>query len=389
MSSSTDRNALPASDVATPDTTTEPPAPPSTTTATSAKPMFKKKTIARGTRKFRTRTDDSNDDDTSSAPDASGENGSDEPVTSILSDIKEARKVRAKPRGIDVETLLKPASADTSAASGGKGNTSDITKLHTITHGGLMDMSKEKDGYLTSFTGTNKTLDATKHMERFIEQEMAKKRGKATDEPQAEKPKAVSYEDELFEIPEHLRVAAPEVKEGNVTASAAMLTAIPEVDLGQQARVKALEKAEQFRSTMQQLHQSGGALPADFDEGDLTPDQARDLAFSHNPFPSMRWRISRRTRETLFDLHAAQDILHETARGGRRGSGGIVTNDETLRQQLEADARLAEGSSSAGPRGRGYASAAEVVASRFLRGGADVDRAGEVTPPDAKRPRLA
>ncbi|KAJ3363921.1 hypothetical protein GGF32_003018 [Allomyces javanicus] len=389
MSSSADRDALPASDSLAPGSSTAPPAP-STAATTTAKPMFKKKTIARGNRKFRTRTDDSNDDDTSSsAPDASGEHGDDEPVTSILSDIKEARKVRAKPRGIDVETLLKPASADVGASSGAQGNTSDITKLHTITHGGLMDMSKEKDGYLTSFTGTNKTLDAAKHMERFIEQEMAKKRGKVTDEPQAEKPKAVSYEDELFEIPEHLRVTAPEVKEGNVTASAAMLTAIPEVDLGQQARVKALEKSEQFRSTMQQLHQSGGALPADFDEGDLTPDQARDLAFSHNPFPSMRWRISRRTRETLFDLHAAQDILHETARGGRRGSGGIVTNDETLRQQLEADARLAEGSSSAGPRGRGYASAAEVVASRFLRGGADVDRAGAVTPPDAKRPRLA
>jgi hypothetical protein len=48
----------------------------------------------------------------------------------------------------------------------------------------------------------------------------------------AEPSKVLSYDDELFSIPDHLRIEKPEITEGNVTASASMLTAIPEVSLG-------------------------------------------------------------------------------------------------------------------------------------------------------------
>lgn len=69
------------------------------------------------------------------------------------------------------------------------------------------------------------------HRNEFVEKELAKRRGVGpASGNDAENPSAVS--DVLYEIPDHLKVASQPVVEGNVTFSASMLTAIPEVDLG-------------------------------------------------------------------------------------------------------------------------------------------------------------
>jgi hypothetical protein len=66
-----------------------------------------------------------------------------------------------------------------------------------------------------------------------VEKELQKRRGQ--DGVSAEgngDGKPLSAADALYEIPDHLKVAAQPVVEGSVTLSAAMLTAIPEIDLG-------------------------------------------------------------------------------------------------------------------------------------------------------------
>lgn len=69
----------------------------------------------------------------------------------------------------------------------------------------------------------------------YIEENIKKRRGADEDE-EMEKgtgPKLFDVQDELFNLPEKFRTQpAKPVEEGNVTNSLAMLTAIPEVDLG-------------------------------------------------------------------------------------------------------------------------------------------------------------
>ncbi|KAI9182890.1 hypothetical protein H9P43_003801 [Blastocladiella emersonii ATCC 22665] len=309
--------------------------------APAALPKLKRK--ARGAN-LRKKPSADLDDTSPSASSADGDAGvAEDRSLDLLADFKEARKVRARARGLDAEMLLQPASVLEAAAAARKAasaaSAEDISKLEAIRHDGLVDPNAGGgEGYLPAFTGTNKTLDATKHRERFVEMELAKRRGKATEPETSKKPVATvaSMEDELFAIPEHLRVARSEVAEGSVTASASMLTAIPEVDLGESSRHAAIVRTEAFRDR-RSGHAPGHASDDDDESAPrLTddPDLERALAFNHNPFPGMRWRISRKTRETLFDLRVAEDLLRD-----RRGRSvhGIVTNDEELLRQIEAE----------------------------------------------------
>jgi hypothetical protein len=90
----------------------------------------------------------------------------------------------------------------------------------------------------------------------------------------------------------------------------------------------------------------------------------RNLAFNHNPFPSMRWRISRKTRETLFDLHVADELLQDSSNRSYHGHlrDGIVTNDPSLHKEIENERRLEE---------TGFG--ATMATARLLHGDADQD----------------
>ena len=67
----------------------------------------------------------------------------------------------------------------------------------------------------------------------FIEENIKKRRGDDDEQEQSTAQKAFDAQDELFKLPEKFRTQpAKPVEEGNVTNSLAMLTAIPEVDLG-------------------------------------------------------------------------------------------------------------------------------------------------------------
>ncbi|KAJ1509093.1 hypothetical protein HMI54_002637 [Coelomomyces lativittatus] len=170
----------------------------------------------------------------------------------------------------------------------------------------------DAEGLLSGFTSVNKTLDANQHMEKFIEEELSRKRRKLGTQNVSELDSApimnsstnasqsLSLDDELFTVPEHLQISKPEITEGSVTVSASMLTAIPEVNLGPETKLKAIAKTEKFRDKLRALHMSSNSQLRE-----------RALAFHNNPYPSMRWRISRKTRESLYDLHVADEILHE------------------------------------------------------------------------------
>jgi len=95
-----------------------------------------------------------------------------------------------------------------------------------------------------NFTKQTNALDVDKHMMAYIEDNMKIRRGEVTEEG-SEDTSADPYA-ELFEKSKRSK----EKEEGNVTNSLAMLTAIPEVDLGMDNRLKNIEDTEKAKRVL-------------------------------------------------------------------------------------------------------------------------------------------
>lgn len=67
---------------------------------------------------------------------------------------------------------------------------------------------------------------------KYIEEELEKRRGTSGSNSAPSGSKSSDPYDELFRISEKYKIEKREQEEGSVTNSTAMLTAIPEVDLG-------------------------------------------------------------------------------------------------------------------------------------------------------------
>ncbi|KAI9024365.1 hepatocellular carcinoma-associated antigen 59-domain-containing protein [Phycomyces nitens] len=192
--------------------------------------------------------------------------------TVVLSDkieeLQELRRLRRKHGGIDAEKLFKgteqakkkkPAADD------------DPWKLKT---GGLVDQDEARSGRkddeegserklrLDTFTTQTNTLDVDKHMMEYIEAEMRKRRGDGDEDEEEKKKNGMTdiYE-ELYHLPERLKVEQKRVEEGNVQLSTQMLTAIPEVDLGIDARLKNIEDTERAKRKLMDEQEGENTKP--------------------------------------------------------------------------------------------------------------------------------
>ncbi|CAG8635325.1 4089_t:CDS:2 [Dentiscutata erythropus] len=157
-------------------------------------------------------------------------------VSETIEELIELRKFRRRHQGIDAEKLMK---GETRAKK--KKKDEDPWKLTT---GGIVD------------------LEAVRAAEKmaYIEEEMRKRRGQISvsknDVEDAEQTDPLNPQDELFQAPDHLRIESRPISEGNVQLSTTMLTAIPEVDLGIDVRLKNIEETEKAkRKLLEQRHQ--------------------------------------------------------------------------------------------------------------------------------------
>ncbi|KAE9386771.1 hypothetical protein BT96DRAFT_509441 [Gymnopus androsaceus JB14] len=97
-----------------------------------------------------------------------------------------------------------------------------------------------------NFTQQTNALDVDKHMMAYIEENL-KIRSRPRDE---EKNKPVDPQEALYQVPDRWKIEhkkAATADEGSVTNSLTMLTAIPEVDLGMDARLKNIEETEKAK----------------------------------------------------------------------------------------------------------------------------------------------
>ncbi|EJD48505.1 hypothetical protein AURDEDRAFT_112943 [Auricularia subglabra TFB-10046 SS5] len=193
-----------------------------------------------------------------------------------ISDLLELRKLKRTREGIDVAKLRQ---------GDAKKRRIDPATAAIVTPGGLREVREPVDEELegdeakarrtvrsNNFTQQTNALDVDKHMMNYIEENMRKRYG-GTDDDDEKKNEPWDPLAELFRVdpvfpskpnvkPDASKSAtAPVVskkkdnEEGSVTNSATMLTAIPEVDLGMDTRLKNIEDTEKAKRTAAELKQ--------------------------------------------------------------------------------------------------------------------------------------
>lgn len=128
--------------------------------------------------------------------------------------------------------------------------------------GGLIHMKDVKgykvveDNYSvgTQFSKETHIRDEDDEMRKYIETEMEKMKGVSEEDDDNDGPAYLTPEDAaLMALPEHLRKST--FKKDQQMLSAQMLTGIPEVDLGIEAKIKNIERTEQAKAKL--LRESG------------------------------------------------------------------------------------------------------------------------------------
>ncbi|EEC02498.1 conserved hypothetical protein, partial [Ixodes scapularis] len=166
-----------------------------------------------------------------------------------LEDTKEIQKLRKRPNGVSVIGLNLGKKLTTKEEL----VIEDPFKLKT---GGMIDMKALKGKRITmeeldavnlgnTFSVETNQRDEDADMMKYIEEELAKRRGKGQDTETDSRDEGVDPEDVLFHVPEHLRKSSS--KKSEEMLSNQMLSGIPEVDLGIEERIRNIEATEEAK----------------------------------------------------------------------------------------------------------------------------------------------
>ncbi|XP_028664861.2 LOW QUALITY PROTEIN: splicing factor C9orf78 homolog [Erpetoichthys calabaricus] len=171
-------------------------------------------------------------------------------VRSKLDEAKEVQSLRKKQSGISVAALLVGEKLPLDAEI-----ENDPFKLKT---GGIVDMKMVKDrkrglnedetdlNLGTSFSAETNRRDEDADMMKYIETELKKKKGLV--ELEEQKIKEKKAEDLLYELPENINVSS--AKKTEEMLSNQMLSGIPEVDLGIDAKIKNIISTEEAKARL-------------------------------------------------------------------------------------------------------------------------------------------
>ncbi|KAK4049369.1 hypothetical protein OIV83_004101, partial [Microbotryomycetes sp. JL201] len=204
--------------------------------------------------------------------------GADENLSETLEELIALRKLKRATGGIELDKL-NAGDRKKRRKEGDSGEQVTADGMVEGTHGGLRD--RVRDGTpgddaksLTrrvvnndNFTGQTNTVDVDKHMMAYIESELKKRKGTQDIDTEQEM-RRLDPRDELFKVAEKYRIEKKEpAEEGSVTLSAAMLTAIPEIDLGIDRKLKNIEDTEKAKRALAEQRMKDAAAKEQEENG--------------------------------------------------------------------------------------------------------------------------
>ncbi|KAF9154426.1 hypothetical protein BG015_000975 [Linnemannia schmuckeri] len=242
----------------------------------------------------------------------------DEPEGLSLDELIELRKFRQRPAGIAAVDLLV---GDTTGKKKKKDKIVAADPYKLLSGGGLIDMdevrrneegeSSTKSGMMNTFTKQTNALDVDKHMMKYIEDEMKKRRGEAGDGEDTNE-QSGNYNGDTDILDElGIRKTAPRPEqEGNVQLSTTMLTAIPEVDLGMDARLRNIEETEKAKRKL-------------FEERSTTSITANERFSQPAYIPSDSERISHHRQNNRNNNNNSNNSNNRNNNYNNNQSGGV------------------------------------------------------------------
>ncbi|XP_065222666.1 splicing factor C9orf78 homolog [Planococcus citri] len=187
-----------------------------------------------------------------------------ENIAEKIEEMKSIQKLRTRPNGIELSTLMveEKESVDETPQR-------DSFKLKT---GGLVDMNSLKDhlsnnddaydtGIGTQFSAETNKRDEDDEMLKYIEEQLSKRK-KNQEEDESESGNArgrhsdfLSPEEAALQsLPEHLKVSS--IRHSEEMLSNQMLSGIPEIDLGIEAKIKNIEATEEAKLKLMRERQN-------------------------------------------------------------------------------------------------------------------------------------
>ncbi|KAH0733093.1 hypothetical protein KY289_004281 [Solanum tuberosum] len=196
----------------------------------------------------RSRVDDGEDD--SSTKDNNGSDDEQERRLA-LEEVKFLQKQRERKLGV-------PAVSSTTsqvAAGGGGSNSSAGGLVRKVNDKGEGDGEKDELVLQDTFAQETAVMEEDPNMLRYVEQELAKKSGKNVDVADQVENEMKRAEDELYKIPEHLKVKRRNSEE----SSTQWTTGIAEIQLPIEYKLKNIEETEAAKKLLQEKRLMGRA----------------------------------------------------------------------------------------------------------------------------------
>ena len=210
-------------------------------------------------RKYRTRLDGDDEED-----DHDGKTS----VREKLKEVKERQKFRARPRGISQTDLAFDVKMNESIK--------DVCDTFNLRKGGLLNINTVKDrdrdrsgegldkdvtSLGNNFSQETNRRDEDVEMLRYIDQELAKRKGKERRKEEVKRVK--SKEDMLYEVPDQINFRSKVMKSEEMLSNQ-MLSGIPEVDLGIHAKMVNIEATEEAKGRLLNEMRSKKIAASDF-----------------------------------------------------------------------------------------------------------------------------
>ncbi|XP_060571458.1 splicing factor C9orf78-like [Ruditapes philippinarum] len=175
-----------------------------------------------------------------------------EETISKLGDIKELQKSRERQKGVNIVGLALgkkiPKTEDVDSHDPFKMKTGGYVDMKALKSQGTVLTEEEKDAIGTAFAAETNRRDEDAEMAKFVEEELKRRKGVTPIEKRRQS--STDEKESIFELPEHLKSVTSKFKKSEDMLSNQMLSGIPEVDLGIEAKIKNIEETEEAKQKL-------------------------------------------------------------------------------------------------------------------------------------------
>jgi len=214
-------------------------------------------------------------------------------TTEKLEALRALQKMRNRQKGVSAASLALgkkiAKTEEISDADPFKMKTGGLVYMKDIKSKDIQGETKEAIG--TAFAAETNRRDEDAEMLKYVEEELARRKGHLKEEDEVKvKDIHKTQADLLYELPEHLKKFSSEKRSEDMISNQ-MLSGIPEVDLGIEAKIKNIEATEDAKQKLlEEKARLRNNTPSDFVPTNMAVNFVQHKRFSHVDDPKPKFK---------------------------------------------------------------------------------------------------